>query len=165
MNPPDSPFGPTGTLTKEDGRNVIRFTRLFAARPDRVWQAISTADGLSAWLAPRVAIDPRLGGMVEFEFDADNIVSGTITHFDPPLALGHEWTINGEHESHVMYELSDHPTGCHLTLTHIGLPDDMCGGYTPGWHAHLVRIDAFTRGEEPPEWMAVFERVLPSYQT
>ena len=38
-----------------------------AATPEQVWDAIATADGLSAWMVP-TRLDPLIGGEVSFDF-------------------------------------------------------------------------------------------------
>ncbi len=155
--------GPTGTLTHDGATNVITFVRTLDAAPERVWTALTTAAGLMSWLAPEASIDPRPGGEVRLTFDEENLVTGTITEFDPPRGLAHTWTINGDVESTVRYTLAPSGEGTELTLVHTGLPDEMCGGYTPGWHAYLVRLEAVTDGGTPPGWMEVFEAVAARY--
>jgi uncharacterized protein YndB with AHSA1/START domain len=156
-------FGQIGTLTTEDGDNVITFIRTLPAPPERVWRALATADGITSWLAPSASIDARLGGVVEMTFDAENVVTGTITTWDPFSTLAHTWVINDEVSSELRYELSPTDGGTELRLIHTKLPDEMCGGYTPGWHAYLARLDAVLAGNEPPSWMDVFGEVAHRY--
>ena len=158
-----TPHGPTGTLTRTEGTNVITFVRDLPAPPDRVWRALTTADGLASWLAPSASIDARHGGDIRFTFDEENVVTGTITESEPETHLAHTWVINDEAESTVRYDLTPVDGGTRLTLVHTGLPDEMCGGYTPGWHAYLVRLDASTSGTEPPEWLEIFQAVADAY--
>ena len=37
-----------------------------AATPEQVWDAIATADGISAWMVP-TRLDPQIGGAVSFD--------------------------------------------------------------------------------------------------
>ena len=154
--------GPAGSLTHADDETVITFTRDFAAPPDRVWQALTSASSLSSWLAPRAEIDARLGGAVRLVFDDANTVSGTITEFEPPHTLGHSWMFD-DVASTVRYTLEPTAGGTRLTLVHRGLPEHMSRGYTPGWHAYVVRLDAAIDGRTPPDWTDVFEAVSESY--
>jgi len=155
--------GHIGTLTRDGEDNVITFVRTFPVPPERVWRALSTQEGIEAWLAPTATIDPRLGGDVEMTFDAENVVSGIITTWDPFTTLAHTWVINDEIPSELRYELTPTAGGTELRLVHRKLPDEMCGGYTPGWHAYLVRLEAVLEGDEPPAWMDVFGEVAPHY--
>jgi uncharacterized protein YndB with AHSA1/START domain len=156
-------YGPLGTLTNEAGTNVITFTRMFNAPPDQVWEALTTVEGITSWLAFEAAIDARAGGSVEISFDGDQIVTGTITQWNPHSDFAHTWIINGEIPSAVRYQLEPTGGGTTLTLIHSQLPDDMVGGYTPGWHAYMARLTAVIEAVDIPEWMTVFETVAPDY--
>jgi uncharacterized protein YndB with AHSA1/START domain len=157
-------FGDTGTLTKDGAVNVITFRRSLNAPPERVWEALTTKDGITSWLAVSAKVDGRKGGAVEIEFDADQTVDGTITQWDPTDHFAHTWVINREIPSDVQYTLTPIDQGTELTLVHSGLPDEMCGGYTPGWHAYLARLATSLEGDAVPDWLTVFEAVAPAYQ-
>jgi uncharacterized protein YndB with AHSA1/START domain len=157
-------FGNTGTLSKDGDINVITFRRSLNASPDRVWEALTTQDGLTSWLAVSASIDGREGGSVDIEFDDDQTVGGVITLWDPTSGFAHTWVINGSVTSDVEYTLVPVDRGTELTLIHSGLPEEMCGGYTPGWHAFLARLTAGLEGGDVPEWLSVFEQVAPAYQ-
>ncbi len=160
---PDTPFGPMGALVRDGDTNVITFQRAFAAPPSLVWAALTTADGLTSWLGTEASVDARLGGEVSIRFDDEQLVTGAITTWEPTSRFAHGWVINGEHESQLTYELAETEGSTVLTLTHTGLPDAMCGGYTPGWHAFLARLDARLAGSELPDWDTVFGAVAPAY--
>jgi len=69
-----------------------------AATPEEVWEAIATADGISAWMVP-ATLDPRVGG--EVSFDLGGMTStGVVTAYDPPTHLAFEepWPIATEPE-------------------------------------------------------------------
>ena len=52
-----------------------------AATPEQVWDAIATADGISAWMVP-TRLDPQIGGAVSF--DVGNFWShGIVTDYTP----------------------------------------------------------------------------------
>ena len=51
-----------------------------AATPEQVWDAIATADGISAWMVP-TRLDPRIGGEVSFDLgEFRRLVSSPTTH-------------------------------------------------------------------------------------
>jgi uncharacterized protein YndB with AHSA1/START domain len=64
-----------------------------AAPLESVWRAWSTSAGLSAWLAPLVDIDLRIGGTLRVAYDAnagldsDTAVVNEILAYDPPHML------------------------------------------------------------------------------
>jgi uncharacterized protein YndB with AHSA1/START domain len=157
-------FGETGTLAKDGDINVITFRRSLNASPDRVWEALTTAEGLMSWLAVSAKVDGREGGSVVIEFEEDQTVGGMISRWDPTTHFAHTWIINGAISSEVAYALAPAGSGTDLTLVHTGLPDEMCEGYTPGWHAFLARLSAEVAGGSVPEWLTVFEEVAPAYQ-
>ena len=157
-------FGETGTLAKEGDVNVITFRRSLDASPERVWEALTTEKGLTSWLAVSAKVDGRKGGDIAIEFDDGQAVGGTISRWDPTTQFAHTWIINGEITSDVAYALAATGDGTELTFVHTGLPDEMCRGYTPGWHAFLARLAADLDGSPVPQWLTVFEEVAPSYQ-
>ena len=51
-----------------------------AATPEQVWDAIATADGISAWMVP-TRLDPQIGGAVSFDSaGSGRLVSSPTTH-------------------------------------------------------------------------------------
>jgi uncharacterized protein YndB with AHSA1/START domain len=64
-----------------------------AATPEQVWDAIATADGISAWMVP-TQLDPQIGG--EVSFDLGGFVStGVVTDYTPNRRFAFEepWPI------------------------------------------------------------------------
>jgi uncharacterized protein YndB with AHSA1/START domain len=157
-------FGETGTLAKDGDVNVITFRRSLGASPERVWKALTTEKGLTSWLAVSATVDGREGGAIAIEFDADQTVSGKISRWDPTTRFAHPWIINDAISSEVAYALTPTGSGTKLTMVHTGLPNEMCGGYTPGWHAYMARLAAEVEGGSVPEWLTVFEEVAAAYQ-
>lgn len=157
-------FGDTGRVSKNGDVNVITFQRELNAPPARVWEALTTEDGITSWLAVSARIDGRKGGNVRIKFDDDQEVSGAITQWDPTSRFAHTWVIDEANASEVEYTLESVGDTTQLTLVHTGLSDEMRIGYTPGWHTFMVRLEAHLKGEIVPEWLAVFEKVAPEYQ-
>ena len=64
-----------------------------AATPEQVWEAIATADGISAWMAP-TRLDPRIGGEVSFDL-GDFTSTGVVTDYTPNQRFAYEepWPI------------------------------------------------------------------------
>ena len=50
---------------------------------EQVWQAIATADGISAWFAP-TDVEEREGGAIAFHMGPEMDSEGTVTGWDPP---------------------------------------------------------------------------------
>ena len=55
-----------------------------AASPEQVWDAIATADGISAWMVP-TRLDPQIGG--EVSFDVGNFTSTASSPTTHPPAI------------------------------------------------------------------------------
>lgn len=90
-------------------------------------------------------------------------MTGTITQWNPHSEFAHTWIINGEIASAVQYQLQPADSSTTLTLMHTKLPDEIAGGYTPGWHAFMARLTAVINATDVPDWTTVFEAVVPNY--
>src|SRR5262249_18520865 len=51
--------------------------------PERVWQAIATGPGISAWFVP-TQLDGRVGGTLALDFGGGMVSSATVTEWQPP---------------------------------------------------------------------------------
>ena len=60
-----------------------------SATPEQVWDAIASADGISAWMLP-TELDPREGGAVTFHMGPDGASEGTVTAFEPTRRIAYE---------------------------------------------------------------------------
>ena len=58
-----------GTVERDGARGVIRFERVLGHPVERVWEAITTAEGLAGWWLPfsaTIEIDLVVGGEIAF---------------------------------------------------------------------------------------------------
>ena len=76
-----------------------------AATPEEVWDAIATADGISAWMAP-TRLDPKVGGAVSFDL-GDYVSNGVVTDYTPNhrFAVEEPWPI-ADHMPTAHHDLS-----------------------------------------------------------
>lgn len=58
------------------------------ATPEQVWDAIATADGISAWMVP-TRLDPQIGGEVSFDVGGFRSV-GVVTAYTPNRRFAYE---------------------------------------------------------------------------
>lgn len=67
-----------------------------AATPEEVWDAIATAQGISAWMVP-TRLDPQVGGQVSFDLDGLRS-TGVVTAYAPNYRFGYEepWPMDDE---------------------------------------------------------------------
>ena len=77
----------------------VEHTSEVAARPEQVWDAIATADGISAWMVP-TRLDPRIGGEVSFDLGGF-ISTGVVTDYTPNRRFAYEepWPIADQVEA------------------------------------------------------------------
>ena len=71
----------------------IERTYEVTATPEQVWDAIATADGISAWMVP-TRLDPQIGGEVSFDLDGFRS-TGVVTDYTPNVRFAYEepWPI------------------------------------------------------------------------
>lgn len=71
-------------------------TRELPATPEQVWDAIATADGISAWMVP-TRLDPQIGGEVSFDHGGFRS-TGVITDYNPNQRFAYEepWPMTQE---------------------------------------------------------------------
>jgi len=71
-------------------------THEVTATPEQVWDAIATADGISAWMVP-TRLDPQIGGEVSFDL-GEFRTTGVVTDYTPNQRFAYEepWPISTE---------------------------------------------------------------------
>lgn len=78
-------------------KTILHTVDVRAARPQRVWTALTTEEGLSGWWSRRVsAPDVRVGGIVDFTFGATFNPDMEITALEEPRRV--EWRCVGGHD-------------------------------------------------------------------
>ena len=87
MTSPDHPDHP------DRAEHRIERTYEVAATPEQVWDAIATAEGISAWMVP-TTLDPRVGGQVSFDLGGVQS-SGVVTDYTQNRRFAYEepWPI------------------------------------------------------------------------
>ncbi len=139
--------------------------------PEHIWAALSTPEGLAAWLmCTNAKIDGRSGGTIETTSGAAQYHStGTILRRDPPRVLEYEWNVApvpemplGQHAV-FRYELQPDGDSTVLVVTYRRITRDTARGFLPGLHALLDRLDAQLRGDPLPDWMTRFTELRAAY--
>jgi uncharacterized protein YndB with AHSA1/START domain len=137
-----------GTVTRRNGRALLRFERTLRHPPERVWTALTDPAEVSAWLA-RAELDPRPGGAFRLHWlnTDDNgdsaVASGTVTVFDPPRVLELDSDIHGR----MRWELTPRPPGTLLVFTSdLEMPQEYTARTMAGWHVHLDYLEEALEG-------------------
>ena len=131
----------------------IERTIELAHPPERVWAALTTAEGLGTWLGQRAEVDLRVGGQATLTWDSGDTATLTIERLEPPHVFGYSWPINGlpdgdPRRTYVEFTLEPTGTGTTLTMVETGfaqLPDAAehkvaFAGNTEGWTHELGEL-------------------------
>jgi uncharacterized protein YndB with AHSA1/START domain len=133
----------------------IERTVQVAQPPEKVWAALTTAEGLSAWFGDEAAIDLRPGGSAAMRWASGATVQMRVERVEEPAVFGFTWQIYGLPEddprrTYVEFTLEPAGTGTRLTVVESGfaqLPPDAYGkaydANTQGWAAELGELAAY----------------------
>jgi uncharacterized protein YndB with AHSA1/START domain len=100
----------------------IQQTVIFNAPIQRVWEAVSTSEGIAAWFMPN-DFQPEIG----YEFNVQSPFGPSpckVLELDPPNRLSFSWDVSGWI---VSFELKELDGKTQFTLTHSGwkAPDEI----------------------------------------
>ena len=130
----------------------IERTMSVAHPPERVWAAITTAEGLGTWFGQKATVDLRVGGLARVTWDAGGSHELRIERLEPPHVLGWTWGIYGladddPRRTYVEFTLEPEDGGTRLTVVETGfaqLPGDehrvAYGGNAEGWQRELDEL-------------------------
>ncbi|GAA0229510.1 SRPBCC family protein [Saccharothrix mutabilis subsp. mutabilis] len=123
-----------------------------AQPPERVWTAITTAEGLASWFGDRATVDLRPGGGVTMSWESGDAVEMRVERVEEPSVFGFTWRMHGMPEddprrTYVEFTLEPHGPGTRLTVVESGfaqLPDDCHGkaydAHSQGWQSELGEL-------------------------
>jgi len=146
-----------GTVERQGRRGTIRFERRLAHPVERVWEAVTTSDGLAGWWLPfpaTIRIDLVVGGEMSFEATEFGDVPMTceILEVDAPYRLVHT---HFNRSVILTWELVPEGDGCVLRLTQ-DTPDiaaALAQGHIVGLHHSLERLAPALDGAPVPwDW-------------
>jgi uncharacterized protein YndB with AHSA1/START domain len=125
------------------------------ATAERVFALWTEPDELVRWWPEAATFEPRVGGDVHLEFPQGH-VTGTVTRFEPPRALGFTW---------IRSDFPDYPTTVEVSITDLGegrsrvelvhsgwdaLPEEYTSEWLPmhdqGWKHFLSVLDDLLSG-------------------
>ena len=122
----------------------------------RVWDAITTAEGLGTWFGNQAAeVDLRVGGTARLAWDSGDTATLTIQRLEPTTVFGYTWSISGLPEqdprrTYVEFTLVPDGDATDLTVVETGFaqltPDEhgpAFGGNVQGWHSELDELVAY----------------------
>ena len=162
---------PSGVLTEDGDHATLTFVRAYRHRPEHVWEAISTPDGLRAWLlCSHAEIDGRVGGRIELvSGPAQYRSSGAILAWEPPRLLEYEWNVAPVPEMPAgeraifRYELAWDGEVTRVVVTYRRLTRAVARGFIVGVHAFLDRLEAQLASAPLPDFGARFAALGAAY--
>jgi uncharacterized protein YndB with AHSA1/START domain len=149
-----------GELFEKDGRYELRFVRPLAHPVEKVWEAVTSPEGLRAWFPFDVVGDRRTGAPLEFVFreGEGEPFTGSMVEFTPLRAMELAW----EDEETLRLEVAPSDSGCVLTLINRFDEIGKAARDAAGWHACLDALEASLAGE-PLDAQARWGEVHPDY--
>ena len=140
-----------GTLeTRDDGKKVVRFERRLAHPVERVWEALTRPEELSAWWGD-AHVDLVEGGEFTMRWrntgpngEPPPVMHARITELDPPRLL----ETSGDMHGVLRWELEPVDGGTVLRFSStLDLPADFATKVLAGWHWHLDALARALEGE------------------
>jgi uncharacterized protein YndB with AHSA1/START domain len=135
----------------------LTLVRRIKARPQIVFDAVTTAEGIAQWWGPDAGpvllseSDPRVGGRYRVRFrmldSTEHESSGEFLEITRPERVVLSWHWKGgledPGESRIEITLRAVPEGTELTLTHSRLSDEEArSSHTKGWTGSLDKLEA-----------------------
>jgi uncharacterized protein YndB with AHSA1/START domain len=123
--------------------------------PDKVWPALTTAEGLAAWFGDEAAIELRPGGAARMTWRDGPTVQMRVERIEEPRVFGYTWQIYGlpaddPRRTYVEFTLEPVGSGTRLTVVESGfaqLPEDAhdtaYNGNTKGWASELDELASY----------------------
>ena len=124
----------------------VSHTWHIAAPPNSLWWALTDPVALPQWLGKLAAGTFIAGDVVKIQHAADYFCTSRITECEPEHRLHMTWEFPDEPLSTVTIRLAPEVGGTLIELTHEGLGDN-ARNYLPGWHTHLLYLEALLLGQ------------------
>jgi uncharacterized protein YndB with AHSA1/START domain len=138
-------------LALDDGRDAVRFERVYDHPIDRVWALVTDPAELAHWFPfPKVTVELTRGGAMTFSGDRsmpDAVVAGRVTAIDPPHLFAFDW--GGDELRFDLTRLDAART--RLTLTDILEARDAAARNAAGWDLRLAALDDRAAGRPPAD--------------
>jgi uncharacterized protein YndB with AHSA1/START domain len=125
---------------------------------ERVWAAITTAEGLGTWFGDGAEVDLRVGGTAKLTWKSGDAAQLRIERLEPKTIFGYTWGIYGlpdqdPRRTYVEFTLTPDDSGTTVTVVETGFaqlePDayqKAFEGNTRGWASELDELVAYLDG-------------------
>jgi len=155
-----------GTITIENNRATLNFSRFINASPTQVWEAIVNPNKFGTWYNATAEIEPKEGGMFTVH-SGPFTWKGKVVNWEPEHLFKYEHNHEAVTEmptgaeTIVTWTLQPKDDGTELTFTQSGLPST--AGFAPGTHVVIDRLVAFIEGKDMPDFEGFYNEVEPLY--
>jgi uncharacterized protein YndB with AHSA1/START domain len=146
--------------SKETAIRVLRITRTFPAKPERVFDALTKPEQIARWWGssrfslPDAELDLRIGGKYRFTMQPLEgevmVVSGRFKEITRPSKLAYTWAWEGASapETLVTIELKEAEGGTEVVLTHEAFTNqEAVARHDAGWQKGFDRLEQILRME------------------
>lgn len=154
-------FGDTA-FGKDDAMHDIMHLIKIHLPSDRVYQAITTADGIRQWWTRDAAIEAKVGATGEFGFYGRRFVAKvTVEELNPTTRVRWEVANSAWEGKDIEFNLKADGNDTTLVFAHRGFPraDDGYAGATTRWGFYLLSLKRFLetgRGAPNPDDQEAF---------
>jgi uncharacterized protein YndB with AHSA1/START domain len=136
----------------------IERTLTLASAPRQVWEALTTAEGLSSWFGERASIDLRPGGVATMTFAGGVTVDMRVERVEEPTVFAYTWRLpdlpeDDPRRTYVEFTLEPDGDGTLLRVVETGfaqLPVDTrrttYDSHSAGWSRELAELAAHVDG-------------------
>jgi uncharacterized protein YndB with AHSA1/START domain len=136
------------------------YTIYIAATPEKVWQALTTAEfSRQYFFGFAFEMETRVGGsLIVRALDGSTHIDGEVLAYDPPSRLSVTWNVNWPGlveklgQTIVTYEIAQTGDAVRLTMTEAHervLPEDILSGGRMGWPAILSSLKSLLETGKP----------------
>lgn len=155
----DSTTPAEATLRTEGARPVVRFERVLAQPPERVWRAITDREELQAWFPCGVVADAwEPGAKISFPFpDGGPTMTGTVLDVDEPRLLAYTWG-----EETLRFVLTPEPDGRTRLVFTDELDPPIAARNAAGWQVCLARLTGEASATDA--WERFFARYVTAFE-
>jgi len=133
-------------MTTIAGKPVLRFERVLAHPPAKVWRAVSDPAELKHWFPAVIEAEAAAGAAMRFVMDdGEDVTSGEVLEYDPPKVYAFRWG-----EEVLRFEIVPHERGSARVFTHTVTEGQefIAARNTAGWDVCLIALEARLAGVE-----------------
>ena len=131
----------TEPLARITPEYCIEIERAYVHPLSEVWAAVTTADGISAWMKYETTLERRIGGRIFVDFKSEGNLEGIVCEWAPERVFAYTWGL-----SVVRWELESWEGSTRLRFTNSHAMPEILLGFAAGWHAFIDHLGPYLAG-------------------